>query len=407
MSEPTNRTSQRRGLSRRRLLAGGVVAAPTLALLHETVPAPGPARRARRRQRRAPATGGAPGRPRRPTPAHDAPRHGARRLRPRRRDRRPRAQTASTRPRSCATSTTGHDQRLASGRVLREWELVAVDKEIEVAPGVSSRPGPTTAASPGRPCAARGRAAADPLRQRLRAPAHDPLPRRSTRRSWTGCPDRRARRRLDRARQVDFVYEFDAEPFGLHLYHCHVAPLAEHIARGLYGAFIVDPKQGRPEADELVMVHERLQHQLRRRGQRGLRRQHGRFHYVARPDPGAARRAGPDLPRQHPRVRPDQLVPHPRQLLPLLPDRDLAGADRVHRHDHPGPGPARDPASCASRTPGRSCSTPTRPSSPSSAGSASSRSADWMEARGRDGRAAVGRSGRAPGVGARRWCRWR
>ena len=32
---------------------------------------------------------------------------------------------------------------------------------------------------------------------------------------------------------------------GLHLYHCHVRPLAEHIAKGLYGAFIVDPKEGR------------------------------------------------------------------------------------------------------------------------------------------------------------------
>jgi FtsP/CotA-like multicopper oxidase with cupredoxin domain len=51
-----------------------------------------------------------------------------------------------------------------------------------------------------------------------------------------------------------FTYEFDASPFGLHLYHCHVAPLAAHIARGLYGAFIIDPKQGRPEADEMVMV---------------------------------------------------------------------------------------------------------------------------------------------------------
>ena len=41
---------------------------------------------------------------------------------------------------------------------------------------------------------------------------------------------------------------------GVHLYHCHVAPLAEHIARGMYGTFIVDPKQGRPDADEMVMV---------------------------------------------------------------------------------------------------------------------------------------------------------
>ena len=50
------------------------------------------------------------------------------------------------------------------------------------------------------------------------------------------------------------VYEFDALPAGLHLYHCHVRPLAEHIAKGLYGAFIVDPKDGREEADEMVMV---------------------------------------------------------------------------------------------------------------------------------------------------------
>jgi FtsP/CotA-like multicopper oxidase with cupredoxin domain len=50
------------------------------------------------------------------------------------------------------------------------------------------------------------------------------------------------------------VYEFDAQPAGLHLYHCHVRPLAEHIAKGLYGAFIVDPAEAREEADELVMV---------------------------------------------------------------------------------------------------------------------------------------------------------
>jgi len=52
-----------------------------------------------------------------------------------------------------------------------------------------------------------------------------------------------------------FTYEFDAEPFGVHLYHCHTSPLAKHIAKGLYGAFIIDPKKGRPKADrEFVMV---------------------------------------------------------------------------------------------------------------------------------------------------------
>lgn len=52
-----------------------------------------------------------------------------------------------------------------------------------------------------------------------------------------------------------FDYEFDAEPFGLHLYHCHAAPLAKHISKGLYGAFIVEPKDGWPRVDhEYVMV---------------------------------------------------------------------------------------------------------------------------------------------------------
>ena len=51
-----------------------------------------------------------------------------------------------------------------------------------------------------------------------------------------------------------FVYEWRAEPVGVHPYHCHVMPLEEHIVHGLYGVYIVDPKEGRPAADEMVMV---------------------------------------------------------------------------------------------------------------------------------------------------------
>ncbi|MBD2576802.1 multicopper oxidase domain-containing protein [Oscillatoria sp. FACHB-1406] len=50
------------------------------------------------------------------------------------------------------------------------------------------------------------------------------------------------------------IYEFTAEPFGVHLYHCHIAPIARHISKGLYGMFIVDPPQARPPADEIVLV---------------------------------------------------------------------------------------------------------------------------------------------------------
>ena len=52
----------------------------------------------------------------------------------------------------------------------------------------------------------------------------------------------------------EFTYEFIAGPVGVHMYHCHVMPVEEHIARGLYGVYIVDPKEGKPPADEMVMV---------------------------------------------------------------------------------------------------------------------------------------------------------
>jgi manganese oxidase len=52
----------------------------------------------------------------------------------------------------------------------------------------------------------------------------------------------------------EFIYEFPARPAGMHLYHCHATPLKKHIHKGLYGAFIVDPKEPRKPAQELVMV---------------------------------------------------------------------------------------------------------------------------------------------------------
>ena len=51
-----------------------------------------------------------------------------------------------------------------------------------------------------------------------------------------------------------FAYEVTCEPFGLHPYHCHSSPLAQHIARGLYGAMVVDPPGGRPPAHEVLLV---------------------------------------------------------------------------------------------------------------------------------------------------------
>jgi len=52
----------------------------------------------------------------------------------------------------------------------------------------------------------------------------------------------------------EVIYEIEAGPAGLHPYHCHTAPLAEHIARGLYGMLIVDPVGGRRDAQEIALI---------------------------------------------------------------------------------------------------------------------------------------------------------
>src|SRR5688500_4117418 len=134
---------------------------------------------------------------------------------------------------------------------VREWEIVAEDREIEVAPGVKYAarayngrvPGPTLRAREG-----------DRLRVRfINASSHPHTIHfhgiHTAR--MDGVPNVGVGN-VDPGKET--VYEFDAEPFGIHLYHCHSMPLADHIAKGLYGAFVIDPKQGRADADEMVMV---------------------------------------------------------------------------------------------------------------------------------------------------------
>lgn len=49
-------------------------------------------------------------------------------------------------------------------------------------------------------------------------------------------------------------FQFVARVPGAFMYHCGTAPVASHIANGMYGALIVDPRTPRAPAQEFVMV---------------------------------------------------------------------------------------------------------------------------------------------------------
>lgn len=143
---------------------------------------------------------------------------------------------------------------MENGQTLREYTFVAGDKEIEVAPGVyfpawtynGRVPGPTIRCQEG-----------DRIRIKfVNAGSHPhtihfhgihPA-------SMDGVPNVGAGM-IPQGEST--VYEFDAEPFGCHLYHCHAIPLKRHIHKGLYGAFIVDPDPERRSGTEQQLARAR------------------------------------------------------------------------------------------------------------------------------------------------------
>ncbi|HEY1016675.1 MAG TPA: multicopper oxidase domain-containing protein [Herpetosiphonaceae bacterium] len=140
----------------------------------------------------------------------------------------------------------GKVSTLPSGQTLREYAIYAANKTIQIAPGISYPawvyngrvPGPTLRCTEG-----------DRLRITFTNGSDHPHSihfhgiHQSTMDGLAPIPA-----------GGTTVYEFDAEPFGLHLYHCHTVPIRRHIHKGLYGTFIIDPKTPRPPAHELVMV---------------------------------------------------------------------------------------------------------------------------------------------------------
>ncbi len=137
---------------------------------------------------------------------------------------------------------------LPSGQTLREYQIVAVEKNIELVPDLSYYawtyngriPGPTIRAREG-----------DHIRiEFFNGSSHEHSMH------FHGIHPGNMDGVYEQVPPGGkFTYEFDAIPFGVHLYHCHASPLAKHISKGLYGAFIIEPRNGWPPADhEFVMV---------------------------------------------------------------------------------------------------------------------------------------------------------
>jgi len=155
-----------------------------------------------------------------------------------------------------------------NGNTVRTFTVEAIDKEIEIAPGVifpawtfnGRVPGPTLRATEG-----------EILRIIFRNLGSHPHSMH-----FHGIHSARMDGVSSNSGLIDpgdeYVYEFNATPFGCHLYHCHALPFTRHMHKGMYGAFIIDPdpakhldhhavaksrKLGTPENaewQELVMV---------------------------------------------------------------------------------------------------------------------------------------------------------
>ncbi|HJW91893.1 MAG TPA: multicopper oxidase domain-containing protein [Anaerolineales bacterium] len=148
----------------------------------------------------------------------------------------------------------GQVSTLPSGQTLREFHIAAVDKEIEVAPGVffpawtynGRVPGPSLRCVEGDRVRIKFvNAGTHPHTihfHGIHSAAMDGVPGSGAGMIPAGG---------------ETVYEFDAFPFGCHLYHCHATPLKRHIHKGLYGAFVIDPDPEKYQGEEHLAARRR------------------------------------------------------------------------------------------------------------------------------------------------------
>jgi manganese oxidase len=135
-----------------------------------------------------------------------------------------------------------------AGRTVRTFEVVAEDKEIEIAPGIffpawtynGRIPGPTLRATEGE-------------QLRIKFKNNGSMPHTMHFHGIHGASMDGIAGAGEVSPGEEFTYAFEARPFGCHLYHCHSVPLKRHIHKGLYGGFIVDPDPDRhPQEREIA-----------------------------------------------------------------------------------------------------------------------------------------------------------
>ena len=151
------------------------------------------------------------------------------------------------RPLDPASFDYGKKSTAPDGRTVKEFEIVAEDRTMEIADGVEmpvwsfngTVPGPTIRVTEG-----------DYVRIKFTNKSKFPHTVH-----LHGIHPAKADGTFESvAPGGTYVYEFTAELPGLYLFHCHQEPVAEHINQGMYGTFIIDPKTPRPPAKELTMV---------------------------------------------------------------------------------------------------------------------------------------------------------
>jgi nitrite reductase (NO-forming) len=185
-------------------------------------------------------------------------------------------------------ATSGATLSAQASAATVEVHLDARRANIEVAPGVKMRawtfngtvPGPVVRATEGDTVEVT-LTNSDTGRQ-VKCP---PAPTRAERRALTTTQirervrsrqkcQRRNTRNLPTVHSVDFhaakiapnlafrsvlpgeshTFSFQVDTPGVYMYHCGTGPMLEHTGMGMYGMIIVDPIEGRPPAEEIMLV---------------------------------------------------------------------------------------------------------------------------------------------------------